>query len=423
MTYRQPSLLVERLEELGLSESEAKAYVTVVTLGPSTALEIAREGKLQRTHIYKLMEDLTTLGLVEVTVDKPRRYHASEISHSILTLAQELTQRSGKIAAESKQIAKRLGDLAGTASTQTRPSIDIITGFENIEREFIQSLDRTKSEVWIAMGSARLSQTRKSFMGNLNKAIAARSIGMRALVDADRANLSMLKNLPPQAKVRYLRKLDVPFYGFDSHTVCIGIGDRVPSYLRVVNYPLVDSMRSLFNRGWDLATPLEIWITGLRQPAKRKVRLVWGQEATYEVVQGWSQRAKNRVAAILDPYLIERSIAIAQIFRKPLKRNLKLQAVSFVTTENLQAFKQLNEIGEIRHINSFIPFTIGLLDDSEAIIIHLLPSTPQAKEPLYVSIHMAKSAAAKGIARMFDSLWEHSIPLETRIEQLHQRTK
>jgi sugar-specific transcriptional regulator TrmB len=58
--------LVEILKEIGLSEHESAVYFTMVSLGPSPILKIARASGVKRTTIYSVIDSLKEKGLVRV---------------------------------------------------------------------------------------------------------------------------------------------------------------------------------------------------------------------------------------------------------------------------------------------------------------------------------------------------------------------
>ena len=56
------------LTELGLSENEANVYLTLLSLGSTTALKVSRTTNLKRTTVYSVMESLKGKGLVSLEV-------------------------------------------------------------------------------------------------------------------------------------------------------------------------------------------------------------------------------------------------------------------------------------------------------------------------------------------------------------------
>jgi len=65
------------LEDLGLSEKEAKVYLSLLEVDNDSVLDLAEKTKINRTTIYPVLESLSNKGLIfEVLVDKKVRYQA-----------------------------------------------------------------------------------------------------------------------------------------------------------------------------------------------------------------------------------------------------------------------------------------------------------------------------------------------------------
>lgn len=60
--------IINQLEELGLNEKSAAAYIALLRLQEANAHQVAIEAKLERTTIYKILEDLVIKGLAEKSV-------------------------------------------------------------------------------------------------------------------------------------------------------------------------------------------------------------------------------------------------------------------------------------------------------------------------------------------------------------------
>lgn len=57
--------LVERLQEIGLTEYQSRAYVAAVSLGTATPSQLADESGVPQARIYDVIEDLSDQGFVE----------------------------------------------------------------------------------------------------------------------------------------------------------------------------------------------------------------------------------------------------------------------------------------------------------------------------------------------------------------------
>jgi sugar-specific transcriptional regulator TrmB len=75
--------LLITLQNYGLSEKEARIYLTTLELGTSIASTIARRAELNRATTYTLLEDLKRDGIVNETTKEGVKYY-SVISPDIL---------------------------------------------------------------------------------------------------------------------------------------------------------------------------------------------------------------------------------------------------------------------------------------------------------------------------------------------------
>ncbi len=66
--------LLEVVKRCGLDESEAKVYLALLTLGKGTIHQVAKEGGLNRTSSYAVVERLKTKGLVSSVKNADKTY-------------------------------------------------------------------------------------------------------------------------------------------------------------------------------------------------------------------------------------------------------------------------------------------------------------------------------------------------------------
>ena len=59
---------IETLEDIGLSENEARVYLACLGLGPTTAINIAKTTEIKRPTVYTVIESLKTRGLLSIEV-------------------------------------------------------------------------------------------------------------------------------------------------------------------------------------------------------------------------------------------------------------------------------------------------------------------------------------------------------------------
>jgi hypothetical protein len=85
--------IVSYLEDFGLNPKEAKIYYILSRLGSASANEIATATQLNRLQTYRSVKGLLDRGLVEISLERPRRYTPLKIEHAISLLEQEAANR------------------------------------------------------------------------------------------------------------------------------------------------------------------------------------------------------------------------------------------------------------------------------------------------------------------------------------------
>jgi sugar-specific transcriptional regulator TrmB len=70
--------LTETLKDLGLDENESRVYISMLSLGPSKVLRIAKESEIKRTTVYSVLESLRQKGLVAIQVKGLKKLYVAE---------------------------------------------------------------------------------------------------------------------------------------------------------------------------------------------------------------------------------------------------------------------------------------------------------------------------------------------------------
>lgn len=130
--------MIERiLIENGLTEREAKIYLTVLELGESTVLQIAKRTQLKRTTVYDVLEKLRSHGVVSVMRRKGSKY-ASALPPRVLV---DRFKRSAEMA---EGILPQMIELAYSSPLRPRMRFyEGISGLKDILREVSHASDQT----------------------------------------------------------------------------------------------------------------------------------------------------------------------------------------------------------------------------------------------------------------------------------------
>lgn len=119
--------LVHSVEHFGLSERESILYLSLLRRGRATARELAGDVGVDRVLSYRLLDAMCARGIVEITVERPRRYapvppgqffdrNLGERRRALANderMAQELANRISRMAATKTNEAARFMVLSG----------------------------------------------------------------------------------------------------------------------------------------------------------------------------------------------------------------------------------------------------------------------------------------------------------------------
>ncbi len=119
--------LIEQLKGLNFTEKEARVYLTLLELGPSTPYKIAKRARLKRPTAYVITEELVEKGLIlQVTGEKNKIY----IACSPETYFENIEQKFRT----AKKILPEL--MALQRKTSEKPNILYFEGVEGMKQAY-----------------------------------------------------------------------------------------------------------------------------------------------------------------------------------------------------------------------------------------------------------------------------------------------
>lgn len=102
-----------RLQQLGLNEQQARAYLALLDLPLASVNELAKLSRVPRAKLYEVMEALNKKGLVDVVPETPQRFRANPVSALYDTRVEELR-------AEEAELRRTVGELVVDFVPQTK---------------------------------------------------------------------------------------------------------------------------------------------------------------------------------------------------------------------------------------------------------------------------------------------------------------
>ncbi|MBS7619836.1 TrmB family transcriptional regulator [Candidatus Bathyarchaeota archaeon] len=140
---------VERaLKEIGLTEYEILAYLALINSGELTAGEISHIASIPYSKVYSVLDNLERKGWIEIKGGRPRLYYPRAPSEA---LRAERSRQESLFEQYQQLIVSELQPIFVQRKIKERPEIWIIRGSANIVANINEIIERTKSELMIAL--------------------------------------------------------------------------------------------------------------------------------------------------------------------------------------------------------------------------------------------------------------------------------
>jgi HTH-type transcriptional regulator, sugar sensing transcriptional regulator len=136
-------ILVSSIEDLGLSNKEARVYLACLRIGPSSVQSIAEESGIKRVTTYVILESLVGLGLMSQTTKGKKTYFIAE---DPLNLERLIDRRQQELKEQKQNFNKILPELHGLKlQPKDSPTVkfyDSSDGIKTILNSFLEHAKR-----------------------------------------------------------------------------------------------------------------------------------------------------------------------------------------------------------------------------------------------------------------------------------------
>jgi HTH-type transcriptional regulator, sugar sensing transcriptional regulator len=168
----------KQLIELGFNQKEAKVYLALLELGPSTATEISRRAKINRTTSYDILDSLAGDGLVNLIGEtKIQKYAAESPAKVIKFLENKITKTK-----EQLNLAQSLlPQLLSIYSVKEKPKVKFYEGTEGMKEGFEDTLTAKDEILAYAVGEDMYQALSKKYFQDYFKRRVAKNIHVRLI--------------------------------------------------------------------------------------------------------------------------------------------------------------------------------------------------------------------------------------------------
>jgi sugar-specific transcriptional regulator TrmB len=227
-------------KKLGLDDKEIEVYLALLKLGKTTAEKIKKETKIERTHIYKILERLADKNLITTIIE-------NKTKHFIANSPKDLLLELKKTEKELSTLLPKLESLSQQVKYE-ETEVKIYRGKEGLEKlgeEFIQDLHD-----YIVFGEQGILQKLLPiYFEQFLKKIEEKKIKERVLV---KEGIKTIKTR--YSEIKYLPKeFDFPTSIIVSNNSTIIAIWSEPLLISICNKEVADSYKNYFEILWKIA--------------------------------------------------------------------------------------------------------------------------------------------------------------------------
>jgi sugar-specific transcriptional regulator TrmB len=147
---------VEKLQQFGLREYEAKCFVALTKITQGTAREVSEHIDIPRTRVYEAVRSLESAGLVEIQHSSPQQFRAIPIAEAVEILNERHQTRINSI----EQSLRELQQTSQNEEASDRPEIWSMTGQSTITTRVKRLIGEADIELLLLIGNESvLSET------------------------------------------------------------------------------------------------------------------------------------------------------------------------------------------------------------------------------------------------------------------------
>jgi sugar-specific transcriptional regulator TrmB len=233
------------LSLIGLDESCSKVYLSMLSLGNTTAQEISKKTSFKRSTVYNYLDELIKNGIVtRVPLEKKVFYRAVDIN----TVNQRVDEKY-------MQFKDTLPSLLALSSLERGiPKIEILEGEEGISAAYRDMLNAKSFRFWSDLGNASSLFTKH--FHSAAESIRKREITTKEIITGTKESIRASKNYLQVAGPTYsARVASIPgilndSVIYDDTVTLFRMTDYNMYVVRIKDETIASTMSVLFDMAW-----------------------------------------------------------------------------------------------------------------------------------------------------------------------------
>ena len=261
----------EQLRRIGLSRYEAVVFINLARAGAATAGEIARMAGVNRVQTYRALDSLEGRGLVEVTLDRPKRYAARAMNQVFDMIAEEKRTELESLDMIRKSLLLAWPKLSGRTGEPPSVRLQVIKGRARIYKTLPRFVGTAQREVLAFTTTKGIQRSYRAGVNDVLIEAMRRGVKAKLLADISTSNAALMGRVAQYVPLRHVDRQRGRFIIVDRESILAFLvqdegtirGDAETALW--TNSPdFVRAHVEFFDRAWSLGIPADQRIDSLR---------------------------------------------------------------------------------------------------------------------------------------------------------------
>lgn len=263
--------IVQRLmDNLDLTEYEAKAYLVLVRQGPLTVSSISETGDIPRPKCYDVLKSLQSKGLVSHMMTKPIKYQALPVDIAFNNRLEQLRRDLERREREVEQLKEEITRLSSDIDRMGREfRVLLLESTQSIVRSFLLDTSRASKEILVTISREPISYGWERYLSEFGRA-TLKGVGFRFIAHPQSRFLDRVARVSEivdyvrkgVVKIRSSDMIHQPFSIIDDEVCYLYLTDPIRRdfllSIRVEDKSFTKQMREVFNLIWGVSREVDL---------------------------------------------------------------------------------------------------------------------------------------------------------------------
>lgn len=247
----------KQLTELGFNDKEARVYLALLELGPSTATEISALAKINRTTSYDILEFLASEGLISYSGQtKIKKFVAESPEKVIAFLENKINQ--GREQLKNAQLL--LPELLSIYNIKEKPKVKFYEGIDKVKEAFEDTLTAKNDIVAYAVGADMFNTLGQEYFQDYFKKRVAKNIRVRVIAPNDTDSQSIVINNANEMRESVLVPKDMFYFSIETNIYnnkILTVSWKEKFAIIIESEEIANAQRKIFELSWLGAKTLQ----------------------------------------------------------------------------------------------------------------------------------------------------------------------